>query len=301
MRRSRGRAVTRAPPGLRGIALRSVALGALACGAAWPAPSAAQGHGPIYGLSTPTLGRGEWSVDAALMGRFVEDGQAFMARPMVSYGVTEDLQLSGSAPLSLHRDEGLRPVRGLTRMPMTPDVQLMLGWRFHRNAVAVGARWESTAWLAFEHPTDAVRSGVETAPALYGAAVTGYASRSWYVWAGGAHRVHLASGEGEGRLGDVSMASLVVGYRPPAFRADYPHPDWRAFLELVGEWIGGDALPGGERPEGGGRQLFLGITLLGLYGSWGISGGPAFPLHQRWSREAARERLRVAVNVTFWF
>lgn len=273
----------------------------LACGATLPAPAAGQGHGPIYGLSTPTLGRGEWSVDAATMGRFVEGGRALMARPMASYGWTEDLQLSASFPLTLQRDEGLPAVRGLTRMPMTRDLQLMVGWRFHRNALGVGARWESTAWVAYEHPTDATRAGIETAPALYGAAVTGYASRSWYLWGGAARRIHPgAAGEG-GELGDTSMASLVVGYRPPAFRADYPHPDWRAFLELVGEWIDEGTLPADDTTSGGGRQVFLGITLLGLYGSWGISGGPALPLHQRWNGERPRERLRIAVNVTFWF
>ncbi|MGH7539417.1 MAG: hypothetical protein ACRELC_00285, partial [Gemmatimonadota bacterium] len=243
--------------GLRDAALCLLAAG----GSGWTAPAAAQGHGPIYGLSTPTLGRGAWSVDAALMSRFVEGGQAIMARPMVSYGVTEDVQLSASFPLRLERDEGLPAVRGLARMPMTPDVQLMLGWRFQRSGVAVGSRWESTAWLAFEHPTDEVRSGVEASPALYGAAVTGYASRSWYAWVGAGHRRHTgASGDDEGRPGDATLASLVVGYRPPAFRADPPHPDWRAFLELVGEWIGRDTSGSEPRPDSGGRQVFLGLT-----------------------------------------
>lgn len=267
-----------------------------------PAGAGAQGHGPIYGLSTPTLGRGEWSLDSALMGRFVDGGQAIMARPMASYGITEDLQLSVSLPMPLHRDEELRPVRGLARMPMTPDVQLMLGWRFQRTAPSVGARWESTAWLAFEYPTDAIRSGIATGPGVYGAAVTGYASRSWYVWAGGAYRRHMApSGPAESRLGDTKMASLVVGYRPPFFREDYPSPDWRGFLELVGEWTGRDTVMGEAMPDTGGRQVFLGITVLGLYGSWGVSGGPALPLHQASNGESLRERVRFAVNLTFWF
>lgn len=267
-----------------------------------PATVAAQGHGPLYGLSTPTLGRGGWSVDSAIMGRIVEGGSAFMARPMVSYGVTEDLQVSASLPMPLHRETGLPAVRSLTRMPMTSDAQMMLGWRFHRDGVAVGARWESTAWAAFEYPTDAVRSGIETAPGLYGAVVTGYASRSWYVWAGGAYRRYMApSGPDASRQGDVSMASLVVGYRPEAFRDDYPHADWRGFLELVGEWMGRDTVRGETDEDSGGRQLFLGLTVLGLYGSWGVSGGPAIPLGQWANGAAPRERLRIAVNFTVWF
>lgn len=267
-----------------------------------PAPAATQGHGPLYGLSTPTLGRGGWSVDSAVMGRFVEGGSAVMFRPMVSYGVTEDLQVSASLPMPLHRDDGLRPVRGLTRMPMTPDAQMMLGWRFHRAGTAVGTRWESTAWMALEYPVEGVRSGIATAPGLYGAAVTGYASRSFYAWAGGAYRRYVApAGPEESRHGDSAMASLVLGYRPDAFRDDYPHPDWRGFLELVGEWTGRDTLLGQRDEDSGGRQLFLGLTLLGLYGSWGVSGGPAFPLAQSARGDAGRERWRIALNVTFWF
>jgi hypothetical protein len=281
---------------------RPLALGLLVLPLApVPASGLSQGHGPIYGLSTPTLGKGGWSVDAAFMGRFLEDGSAIMTRPMVSYGVTEDLQASMSFPIPLHRDEGTPPIRGLTRMPMTEDIQAMLGWRFHRDAPGVGARWESTAWLAFEYPTDDIRSDIETASGLYGAAVTGYASRSWYVWAGGAYRRHMASsGPNEDRLGDTSMASLVVGYRPPAFRGDYPSADWRGFLELVGEWTGRDTVTGRPMDDTGGRQVFLGLTLLGLYGSWGISGGPAIPVYQSSNGDAPRERLRTAVNFTFW-
>lgn len=276
-------------------------LGLLALSGLAPAPGAGQGHGPIYGLSTPTLGRGGWSMDTALMARFVEGGAVTMLRPMVSYGLTEDLQISASVPVRLQTNDRARPVRGLTRMPLTPDAQLMLGWRFHRDGIAVGARWESTAWFAVEVPTDDVRSGVEATTGLYAAAVTGYASRSWYVWAGGAYKRYLAaSGAAETRLGDVTMASLVVGYRPPAFRADSPHPDWRAFLEVTAEWNGRDTVVGETREESGGRQVFAGLTVLGLYGWWGVSGGPAIPLYQHANGAVLRERVRLAVNFTFW-
>ena len=236
------------------------------------------------------------------MSRFLEGTETIMSRTMLSYGLTEDVQLSASIPIQLRTGEGLQPVRGLTRMPMTPDLQFMLGWRFHRNAVSIGSRWESTAWLALEVPTDAVRSAVETRPGLFGAVATGYVSRSWYVWVGGAYRRYMAtSGAEESRLGDVAMGSLVVGYRPPAFRADYPHPDWRAFLELVGEWDGRDTVLGETQETTGGRQIFLGVTVLGLYGWWGVSGGPAIPIHQRANGDPLRERLRFTVNFTLWF
>ncbi len=284
------------------VRLVAAVRGAVALSLFWVPPACAQGHGPVYGLSTPTLGRGGWSLDTALMGRFVDDEEAIMMRPMVSYGLTEDVQISASIPVRLDTGQGFSAVRGLTRMPMTSDAQLMLGWRFHRNAVSVGARWESTAWVAFEYPTDDIRAAVEPTPGLFGAAVTGYASRSFYAWVGAAYRRYLApADEGEARLGNMSMASLVVGYRPPAFRKDYPHADWRAFLELVGEWMGENTVNGADQVDTGGRQVFLGLTVLGLYGSWGVSGGPAVPVYQRTNGDPLRERLRFAVNFTLWF
>ena len=45
----------------------------------------ASGHGPVYGLATPTLGKGSWSLDVAAMG-MSGDGHRLMVRPMVGYG-----------------------------------------------------------------------------------------------------------------------------------------------------------------------------------------------------------------------
>ena len=97
------------------------------------------------------------------------------------------------------------------------------------------------------------------------------------------------------------MASLVVGFRPSLFRGDYPSADWRGFLELVGEWLDEDRLDGTPLANTGGRQLYLAITALGLYESWGIAGGPAFPLYQGINVPGPDERLRFAMNVTFWW
>lgn len=236
------------------------------------------------------------------MARLLDGAAAVMVRPMLSYGVTQDLQVSASLPLLVYSDTSVPPVRGWTRMPAVPDIELMLGWRFHRNGVGVGARWESTLWVALDVPTDAERTSIATAPGLFGSAVTGYASRSVYVWLGAAYRRYGSLGGTQvSRPGDSAMASLVVGYRPTAFRRDYPHPDWRLFLEVVGERIGTDLVDGERVEETGGLQVFLGPTVLGLYGSWGISGGPVFPIHQRWNGPQPADRVRFAVNLTFWW
>jgi hypothetical protein len=284
---------TRALPGLTAFIIATVLL---------PGRALAQGHGPAYGLSTPTLGRGDWSVDVALMGRLLDGSRAAMLRTMLSYGITEDVQLSTSLPMPLYTRAGTPAVRGFSRMPASPDVELLLGWRFHRRGTDVGTRRESTLWIGFGYPTDAVRSGVRTSPGLVGGVVTGYASRSVYVWAGALYRRYMAPrGPAADQPGDAAMASLVLGYRPPGFREDYPRPDWRAFVEILGEHTGRDVIAGVGQFDRGNRQLFAGATLLGLYGSWGVSGGPVFPVYRRVNGDQPRERARMVINTTFWF
>lgn len=265
-------------------------------------PAVAQGHGPPYSLSTPTLAKGGWSLDVALMGRVVGDKIVAMTRSMLSYGVTEDLQVSVSLPLRLYVPEGVPPAHGMSRMPMAPDVEVLVGWRFHRQGMAVGRRLESTAYVGLDYPTDAVRAGARTAPGWYGALVTGYASRSWYGWAGGLYRRYMTPvGPTADHPGDVAMYSLVIGYRPPPFQHDYPRPDWRVFVEAVGEYAARDVISGVERPNTGGHQLFVGPTVLGLYGTWGISAGPVFAVYRSLNGTQPRDKLRLIVNTTVWF
>jgi len=266
-----------------------------------PAP-AAQAHGPTYGLATPTLGKGGWSLDLAVMGRTVGAKRMAMARPMLSYGITEDLQVSVSLPMRLFVPEGIPPAHGMSRMPMSPDIEVLVGWRFDRRGTAVGTRFESTAYAGFDYPTDAVRAGARTAPGLYGALVTGYASRSWYAWVGGLYRRYMTPvGPTADHPGDVTMYSAVLGYRPARFQHDYPRPDWRVFVEAVGEHAAPDMIGGVDQPNTGGHQFFVGPTVLGLYGVWGISGGPVFPVYQRLNGTQPRDKLRLIVNTTFWF
>lgn len=274
---------------------------ALATGGSLPDAVVAQGHGPLYGLSTPTLGRGGWSLDVAGMTRRFEEGHSFMLRPMLGFGVTEDVQLSFSAPVPVVRSENAPVVRGLTRMPVVQDVELMLGWRFQREGVGVGARRETTLWVAVDVPLEGRRGGLDTAPALFVSGVTGYASRSFYLWVGAAHRWSPAVGSANHRLGSSSMATLVVGYRPERFRGDYPSPDWRGFIEVVAERVGSASVDRVDVTDSGGRQLYVAPTLLGLYGSWGIAGGPAFPLYQSLHGEQPDDGIRLALNVSLWF
>lgn len=263
---------------------------------------AQSGHAPVYGLSTPTLPDRGWSVELTAMARLVGDRAATMFRPAVEYGITEDLQVSLSLPMPLYVEEGIRPVRMMGRMPATSDVEWTLAWRFHRQAPDVGARFESTAYLSFAYPTDAARAGVRTSPGFAAAVATGYASRSVYAWGGALYRRYMSpSGATADHLGDLAMYSLVAGYRPPFFRHDFPRPDWRLFVEAVGEYTEPDELAGQVVPNTGGHRLFVGPTLLGLYGAWGISGGPMFPVYHDLNGIGDRDRVRFVVNVSTWF
>ncbi|MGH7477005.1 MAG: hypothetical protein ACRELD_11995 [Longimicrobiales bacterium] len=275
---------------------RCATLAALLC---LGADVAAQGHGPAYALSTPTLGAGGWSLDIALMARWSEAGTNSMVRPMFSYGITEDVQLSVSVPAPLTRAAGSRPARMATRMPATRDVEALGAWRFHRRAIGVGSRVESTAYAGVDYPLDERRAGTATAPGMTAALVTGYASRSTYAWIGALARRYGAAG-GD-RIGDVAMYSLALGYRPARFRKELPHADWRIFLEVVGETARPNTIAGTEQPGSGSHEVFLGPTVLGLFGAWGISGGPMFRIHREQTEPPASDRVRLAVNTTFWF
>lgn len=151
-----------------------------------PAAALASGHGPVYGLATPTLTQRGWTYDQAWMARVGDDGTGQMTRGMISFGVTEDFQLSGSVPVVLVRAPA-PAARQIGMMGGTRDVEAMAAWRFHRRATGVGSRFESTAYLGFTIPSDEARAGVRTDPGVYAAVATGYASRSHYFWVGVGH------------------------------------------------------------------------------------------------------------------
>lgn len=262
----------------------------------------AQGHGPIFGLSTPTLPKGGWSLDAGFMGQIVGEHEMVMFRPMLSYGITENVQLSASPPMAIYTSQGMMPARVATRMPAVPDVEFTLGWRFQERELGIGSRYESTAYLAFDYPTDATRAGLRMSPGVAGAVSTGYVSRSLYAWVGGLyHRYVTPIGPTADHPGDVTMYSALLGYRPPMFRHDYPHADWRVFLEAVGESNARSVAAGIPLVASGGNQIFVGPTLLGLYRGWGVSGGPLFPVYQQLNGVQPKDKIRLALDIISWF
>ena len=263
----------------------------------------AQGHGPVFGLSTPTLRKGGWSLDNGFMGQVTEDREMAMFRPMLSYGITQHLQVSASVPVELRASPGMAPARIATRMPATNDVEMTVGWRFQARELGIGSRYGvHTAYLTMDVPTDGSRMGIDASPAVSAALATGYVSRGLYLWVGGLHQRSITPGGGAGdRPGDVTMYSVVLGLRPPALQLDYPHSDWRLFIETVGEVTDRHDRAGVPVPASGGHQLFVGPTVLGLFGGWGVSGGPIFPVYQQLNGARDRDKARLALDLVFWF
>lgn len=267
-----------------------------------PQTALASGHGPVFGMTTPTNAAGGWSVDLGFMGRTGEGENGAMTRAMLTYGFTEDLQLSVSAPL-VFASAPFAPARGTAMMPGSGDVEGLGAWRFHRQGTGIGARFESTAYAGLIVPGPQRPAGMardlRRAPGFNTAVATGFASRSHYVW-GGIGYTRFAERRGDQRP-DIFSYSAVWGYRPPPLRKEYPHWDWRLFVELTGEKAGNLRRDGVEHAGTGGHQVLLGPTALGIYKNYAIEGGVQFPVYKDVGARLQRERLRYAANFSYFF
>lgn len=259
----------------------------------------AEGHGPLFGLATPTLGDGQWSSDTGFMRMESETGGQWRARQMIGYGLNEDLQLT----LTLRLDNRDSPVmapnaRGGAMMGQPGAIEGSVLWRFHRNAPRVGVRRESSLLVGVADG-DEFGDGRDAGSSLHLAAVTGYASRTTYWWMGGGGQRHRAN-NGTQR-GDLTYATAVFGWRPPVFRGDYPKPDWRLFAEAVAEHSERDRVDGIVQPNSGGDRLLAGPSVLGLFGAWGVSAGVLFPLDERLNGTQPKTEYRTKLVFTYWF
>lgn len=257
----------------------------------------ASGHGPVFGFATPVNSKGEWSFDFGLFARNASFGSQTTARSMFSYGITPHLQASLVTPALIQ--QGSLP---MTMMAGGGEFQGNVAWRFQHNPNAVGRRIESTAsiGLVVPGPQDSfgMFEGIHSAPGMNAWAATGMASRSSYVWIGGGF-VHFAERAGDQRPNVIST-SLVYGYRPPAWRSDRHEWDWRIFAEMTGEHVGTMQRARIVMPGSDANQVFLGPTLLGIYKSFGVSGGVQFPIYRDVGSAFPKERVRLAINVSYF-
>ena len=251
----------------------------------------------MFGATTPTLGRGGWSIDQAWTARCGEDGdRQQMLKTMVSFGITENLQVSGSVPLAMS-DGRLADARMMSLMSSDRELEGLVGYRFQRRTIGIGGRQESTVYVGGTAPLESRRVGVSAGPSVEAGAATGYASRAHYVWVGGGVQHFLE--RAEDRLGGSRLATVVYGYRPPALRTEAGKPDLRFFVEATAEDRAANRLAGVA--VGGGRTMFVGPTALLLHKAIGVEGGVLFPAYQRIDASRDEERFRVAVNVAYFF
>jgi hypothetical protein len=276
---------------------RLAALTLLAIAVA-PRLAHASGHGPVFGAATPTLGRGGWSIDEAWTMRSGDDGdRQQMLKTMLSFGATENLQLSASFPLAMH-DGPLASARMMSAMSNDRELEGLLAYRFQKRTVGIGGRQESTLYFGGTGPLEARRNGVGAGPSIEAGAATGYASRAHYVWVGGA--VQHFFDRGGDRIGDSRLFTVVYGYRPPPLRTEAGKPDLRFFVEATAENRTPSKI-GSVEDHTGARSVFVGPTALLLHKAFGIEGGVLFPAYQNVGDRSVTERVRIAVNVAYFF
>jgi hypothetical protein len=255
----------------------------------------ADGHGPVFGLATPTNSQGEWSFDDGVFGRATDSGSQASFRELIGYGITPHLTITVTAP-AVAGSQTLAP----TRIQPGSDFETTLKWRFQHRATKVGTRIESTlfAGLVVPGPQSAFRNTVATnAPGTMLGAVTGMASRSHYIWLGSTFtKFYEHSGA---KHPDVFDYSLVYGYRPPKWRRPPDKWDWRFFAELVGERSDRFVQAGIPLPQTQAHQLFLGPTLLGIFRNYTISFGAQAAIYRNAGSVYPPERARFAVNFSY--
>ena len=269
----------------------------------WPcAPLGASGHGPVFGMATPTNGARGWAIDFGAMGRVGQPDNASAIRTMLTYGITEDVQISASAPV-VFGSAPLPAARMTGMMPGGGDFESILAWRFHRQGTHVGTRVESTAYGGLIVPGPQKPAGLvgtfDRAPGFYAGVATGIASRSHYVW-GGAGYTRFDRKNGD-RRPTVFSYSAVWGYRPPGMRHEYPRWDWRLFAELSGERSTKAIHNGGLMPGTDAHQVFLGPSALGIHKNYGVQAGLQVPVYRNSGTRLERERIRYAMNVSYFF
>lgn len=279
--------------------LRRAALVALVLILVFISPRAyASGHGPLFGLTEPVLGKGAVELDEFFGARGGSPFDGTMFTSMLSYGITGNLQLSFTAPYLIHQPV-LPSFRLNAMMPGNNEAEGILAWRFQRKEWAVGKRYGTTAYFGLDLPTGSNALGIRGGPGFYEAVATGYASRSWYLW-GGVGDNQFTSRLGDQRPNDL-FYSAVYGYRPKFLRGNWTKPDGRLFIEMIGDHLGSAERDRVDLPQTRGNQIMVGPTTLWLFRNFGIEGGILFPVYRNFKPGVLRERYRIAIDITYFF
>jgi hypothetical protein len=256
----------------------------------------ADGHGPVFGLATPTNSKGEWSFDSGAFGRSNSFDTGVSFREQIGYGFTPHVTVFFTAPVVFGN-----AVFAPTRIQPGDDFDAKLAWRFQHRATKVGTRFESTAFggVAIPGPQSGFPGIAHTAnlPGTMFGAVTGMASRSHYIWLG-ATFTKFYEHHGD-RRPDVLDYSLVYGYRPPKWRRPVDKWDWRIFGELVGERSNRFLQSNAPVSQSQASQVFLGPSVLGIHRNYTVSFGAQFPIYRNVGSLYPHERVRFGINFSY--
>ena len=112
-----------------------------------------------------------------------------MLRTMLSVGITEDLQISGSLPITLNSGIYMPRGRTMAMMASTQDFEASPDGG-SSGARSVPARGSNPRPLSASRPAAAISRRRHAGRALGPvSAASGYASRTHYFWAGGGYQV----------------------------------------------------------------------------------------------------------------
>jgi len=268
-----------------------------------PTALIASGHGPLFGLATPTNFKNTWTLDFGEMNRRGAVSTDISVRALLSYGVTEDITVSFSAPY-MFRGVKLVPGRQAATMPGTSDLELYGAWRFHKKTLGVAKRIESTVYGGLIVPSsqqahDFFGDHKET-QGFWGGFATGYASRTHYLWLGGTYTKYRKSSRGDERPSSL-FYSLVYGFRPPFGKREFPHWDLRVLAELTGEKTEAVDHHGFIVSNSKGHSIFLGPSILALYKQYAVQAGLQLPIYKDVGDYYEDELARFAFNFSILF
>jgi hypothetical protein len=293
-------------------------------------PAWADGHSPAFAFSTAILGKGDASFETELMWR----SGTVMFGPRVSYGISQNFQISVSSPF--HINHGEHPTGRFTAMmPGNPEFEALLGWRFYHASTGIGTRNEATLYAGgsalTQHTPRVDGPALERQPGMYVAFAAGRVARSYDIWAGAGYQRYgewNRNNPVNSHQSNTLLGSFAAGWRPSFLNKDYPKPDLRFFWETTGEHVGlawrdrtpgfggggghGHLVPPTPLPSqngiiylrnSGGKAVFSGPSFLCTYRSVAVQGGVLFAvMDQPNGRQPQyREELRVVVGVSYYF
>ena len=264
-----------------------------------PTITNAAGHGPLFGLSTPTNYKNGWSMDVGVLNRRGAVSTETLMRAMLGYGITERWSVYVSAPY-FFQTAPLIAQRETGAMAGSGDFESSFAWRFHQQNLQRGSRYESTLFGGVmipgpQQPHDLYEDHNENAGFWVGAS-TGKISRRYYLWGGFTFTKYLSE-DGDQRPDEI-FYSLSFGVRPFE-KMDYPSWDWRVFAELTGEDANQTTHHGFVDSDSGGHQILLGPTIIGLYKSYAFQAGIQLPVYRDIGERYEEELARFAFNFSY--